>query len=135
MNYAIRDYIDNIRVAIYISGLITKIQIFMIGNGFIVFQNILHDYQYTFSFIQINFWSIFSTLFQITPKHAFWMHLSLLWASKIFDHKIYFCCKGSKRSHLVPNQSCMADDPSIQSFGLPKIPLFWADVWTLALAW
>ena len=37
------------RVAIYISGLIMKKQICRIEIGFIVFQNILHDDQYTFA--------------------------------------------------------------------------------------
>lgn len=43
-------------------------------NVFIIFRNILHEDQYTFACVQINFRRIFSISIEVPPKLAFWMH-------------------------------------------------------------
>lgn len=105
---------------VYISGLIMKIRIFINENGFIIFQNILHQDLYTFACAQTNFRSTFSTPIETPPKHGFWMLQQHFLATKIVDPAFFSWCVGIKRSHWVPSQGCTADDPSIRRFGRSK---------------
>lgn len=99
---------------INISGLIVVKQIFMIKIGFVVFQNILHNDQYTFAW----FWTNFSNPIQVIVMHAVWMHQLLLWVPKIVDYIVYFWCVRTRKSNLVLYGGWPI------SFRWSKIPLF-----------
>lgn len=95
----------------------------MIRFGFIVFQNILHEDQYTFACIWANFLNTFSIPNEIPPKHGFWMHQKLLQSiAVLFMHRymIYHLCKYC----TVFNAS------GLYFFNISLHQFTWASFWT-----
>ena len=60
---------------------------------------------------------------EVSPKHVFWTHQSLLQVSKNVDLSFYFLRMGIKRSHSVPSQDFTADDSSNRCFECSKMQL------------
>ena len=85
------------RVAIYIFGVIKKLQTFMIKIDYVVFQNILHEDQCIFVCVWTNFRSTFFTLIEVTAKYAFWMYQSFSSNVEKHSYVIYFWCMGRKK--------------------------------------
>ena len=82
------------------------------------------SFLYIFPCVWTNCRITFATLVEISSKHTFWTHQSLLQVAKNVDFSFYFLHTGIKRTHSMPSQDYTANDSLNRCFDCSKMLVF-----------